>query len=98
VPKTSPWADLAAISPKPAVGQVWESCDVRELVRFGARRRIRIVEIVAPTTPGGRTKARCSIVFAGRHHKRNTLGKVVEILAARLFPSATGYRYIEGGS
>jgi hypothetical protein len=56
------------------------------------------VEIVAPTTPGGRTKARCSIVFAGRHHKRNTLGKVVEILAARLFPSATGYRYIEGGS
>jgi hypothetical protein len=93
VPKKSDWAGLQESTPEPAVGQVWQSCDIREVESYGDCRRVRIDEIFVP--PGGRRKARCTVISAGTR-KRKVVGRQVEILVARLFPHATGYRYIEG--
>jgi hypothetical protein len=43
-----------------------------------------------------RRKAHCVVVSAGK--RTELVGKRLDILCTRLFPGATGYRYIEGGS
>lgn len=94
MPPKSDWAGLRKITPTPREGQIWESCDIREMESYGARRRIRIESMDAPSLMA-RRKAHCIVVSAGR--RKALVGKKIDILCSRLFPGSTGYRYIEGG-
>jgi hypothetical protein len=58
---------------------------------YGARRRIRIESMDAPSLMA-RRRAHCVVVSAGR--RKELVGKKISILCTRLFPGNTGYRFI----
>jgi hypothetical protein len=78
--------------PKVRVGQVWESCDKRELPtpwggRKGGQKRVRVQRIVVD---GTRRYADCELVNAEPGERKAT-----RIRIDRFRPTSTGYKLVK---